>query len=204
MAAYDLILGTVKSAATQHRIQIRIRELKQLFNSMDPSPFFEKDLDADAERFIVESAEELPIDQPLELIVHLGNSPGEADPQHLVLTAVHHYFRERAEQARLAFRRLMRQGQASLAIGVVFLAGCFTTAELLDKLQPSNRWLLLLREGLVIAGWVAMWRPMEIYLYDWWPLRRKRRLMNKLSSMSVKVILPKPPASGLALEATEK
>jgi hypothetical protein len=41
---------------------------------------------------------------------------------------------------------------------------------------------------LTIAGWVAMWRPMEIYLYDWWPLRRKSRLYQKLSQMPVQMI----------------
>ena len=35
------------------RIQLRLRELAQLFNSMDPSPFLDRDLDADAEEFIV-------------------------------------------------------------------------------------------------------------------------------------------------------
>ncbi|MBI1176367.1 hypothetical protein GC207_02890 [bacterium] len=176
-----------------HRIEIRIRELKQLFNSMDPSPFLEKDLDADAEQFIVESAEEYPLNEPVDLVVHLANPADESDPQHLVLTAVHHYFNERAVQARLAFRRLMRQGQWSLLIGAVFLAVCFTAAEVLDTIQPANRWLLLLREGLIIAGWVAMWRPMEIYLYDWWPLRRKLKLMRKLAHMPIKVLLPKAP-----------
>jgi hypothetical protein len=189
--------GVGMPAAVPHpRIEIRIRDLRQLFNSMDPSPFLEKDLDADAEQFIVESAEEHSLEEPLELVVHLGTLPEEADAQHLVLTAIHHYFRERSEQARLAFRRLMRQGQASLLIGIVFLVACFTGAELLDKLQPVNRWLLLLREGMIIAGWVAMWRPMEIYLYDWWPLRRKLRLMRKLSHIPVKVVLPKAPAAG--------
>lgn len=110
------------ASAPHHRLEIRIRELKQLFNSMDPAPFLEKDLDADAEQFIVESAEEHPLDEPLELVVHLATAPDETDPHHLVLTAIHHYFRERAEQARLAFRRLMRQGQVSLMIGIVFPA----------------------------------------------------------------------------------
>lgn len=177
--------------ASHHHVEIRIRELKQLFNSMDPAPFLEKDLDSDAEQFIVESAEEFPLGEPIELVVHLASAGEEKDPHHLVLTAVHHYFQGRSEHARLAFRRLMRQGQWSLVIGVVFLAVCFSGAELLDKLQPSNRWLQLLREGMIIAGWVAMWRPMQIYLYDWWPLRRNLKLMRKLSRMPVKVVLPK-------------
>lgn len=33
------------SPAPVHRIQLRLRELAQLFNSMDPTPFHHKDLD---------------------------------------------------------------------------------------------------------------------------------------------------------------
>lgn len=46
---------------------------------------------------------------------------------------------------------------------------------------------IVLREGLIIAGWVAMWRPMEIFLYEWWPLLRKGHLYQKLSRMHVEV-----------------
>jgi hypothetical protein len=43
------------------------------------------------------------------------------------------------------------------------------------------------KEGLTIAGWVAMWRPIEIYLYEWWPLRRRGQILDKLSRMAVEV-----------------
>jgi hypothetical protein len=55
--------------------------------------------------------------------------------------------------------------------------------------------LSLLRESLVIAGWVAMWRPMEIYLYEWWPLRRRRRVYQKLSRIPLEVVLASPHSS---------
>jgi hypothetical protein len=45
-------------------------------------------------------------------------------------------------------------------------------------------------EGLTIGGWVAMWRPMEIYLYDWWPLRRRGTLLDGLSRVDVDVQAP--------------
>ena len=38
-----------------------------------------------------------------------------------------------------------------------------------------------------VPGWVAMWRPMEIYLYDWWPLKRRGTLLSRLSRMKVEV-----------------
>ena len=46
---------------------------------------------------------------------------------------------------------------------------------------------LVLRESLVIAGWVAMWRPMEVFLYDWWPIREERKLQDRLAAMPVQI-----------------
>ncbi|MDQ3258423.1 MAG: hypothetical protein M3R15_31815 [Acidobacteriota bacterium] len=42
-----------KKTAPRHSIEIYVDRIEQLFNSMDPSPFHEKDLDRDAEEFIV-------------------------------------------------------------------------------------------------------------------------------------------------------
>ena len=45
--------GAVAAHAHPHSISLKLRDMSQLFNSMDPSPFIEKDLDDDAEEFIV-------------------------------------------------------------------------------------------------------------------------------------------------------
>jgi hypothetical protein len=45
----------------------------------------------------------------------------------------------------------------------------------------------LIAEGFFILGWVANWRPLEIFLYDWWPIRRKRNLLAKLAATSVEL-----------------
>ena len=47
------------------------------------------------------------------------------------------------------------------------------------------------RESLTIAGWVAMWRPMQIFLYDWWPLRHLGKIYENLSRMPVELRLRK-------------
>ena len=39
----------VKDRGHPDIIRLKLRDMKQLFNSMDPSPFIEKDLDDDAE-----------------------------------------------------------------------------------------------------------------------------------------------------------
>jgi len=169
-----------------HRIELKLHDISQLFNSMDPSPFHEKDLDADAEEFIVSWAQEYPTDAPLALRIHLEQSP-DGDLQDIVRQSIHHYFDYRAKLTRLEFRRLMEQGRKSMVIGLAFLALCFGATELVLP-HEDGAWVRFLREGLLIAGWVAMWRPMQIYLYEWWPLRRRQRTFDKLSKIPVDVI----------------
>ena len=59
------------STLADNRIEVKLRELAQLFNSMDLSPFIDRDLDAAAEEFIVSWAREIPHKGELELAVHL-------------------------------------------------------------------------------------------------------------------------------------
>ena len=169
-----------------HTIELSLRDTSQLFNSMDPSPFVEKDLDDDADEFIMSWAQEFPPGAPVKLRVYLEQWPTE-DPNELIRQAVHHYFAHRATLTALAFTRLMKQARTSLLIGVVFLAACLLVIRALPS-SEAGTWAGMLRESLTIAGWVAMWRPMQIYLYDWWPLRRRSRIYAKLSHMPVEVI----------------
>jgi hypothetical protein len=152
---------------------------------MDPSPFQEKDLDDDAEEFIVGWAREFPRRDLISLIVHLKQLPAHEDAQHLLENSIHNYFAYRAKLNGLEFRYLLKQGRTSLIIGLAFLALCVLTSQLLR--HRAGTLPIVLREGLIIAGWVAMWRPMEIFLYEWWPLLRRGRLYEKLSRMRVEV-----------------
>jgi hypothetical protein len=169
-----------------HCIELDLHDISQLFNTMDPSPFHEKDLDHDAEEFILSWASEFPVQEPVALVVHLAESPQGQSPQALVEQAVHHYFAYRRRLNRMDFRHLMKEGRQSLLIGLLFLAVCLAATEALGRHELGTL-LSLARESLLIGGWVAMWRPMEIYLYEWWPLRRRGRIYEKLSQMPVQV-----------------
>jgi hypothetical protein len=178
---------TAADPAHSRSISLKLRDLNQLFNSMDPSPFIEKDLDDRAEEFIVGWAQEFPPDAHVMLRVHLEQWPTQDNPKELIRQAVHNHFAHRAELTHLEFRALMKQGWTSLLIGLSCLASCLIISKALLR-GEAGTWASVLQESLTIAGWVAMWRPMQIYLYDWWPLRRRGRIYEKLSHMSVEVI----------------
>lgn len=129
---------------------------------MDPSPFIEKDLDDDAEDFIVSWTQEVPPKAPITLRIYLDQWPPD-DPRELVRTAVHNYFTHRAKITDLEFKRLLRQERTSLLIGLVFLAACLLLSKMLLG-HAAGTWGTVVRESLTIAGWVALRRPMQIYL----------------------------------------
>src|SRR6202158_371000 len=72
--------GRVMDTGHPHTISLKLRDVNQLFNSMDPSPFIEKDLDDDAEEFIVSWAQEFSPKTLLKLRIYLDQWPAE-DPK---------------------------------------------------------------------------------------------------------------------------
>jgi hypothetical protein len=168
-------------------IEIRVAELKQLFNAIDPSPFREKDLDPKAEEFIVGWARDVSRDAPLALLVHLERPAGLPEEAAALGDAVHEYFRNRADTTRRRLRQMFRVGRTSLVIGTSWLALSLALGDAFATALGAGRFGELLREGLLIGGWVAMWRPMEIFLYDWWPIRAEARLYDRLGAMPVRI-----------------
>jgi hypothetical protein len=67
-----------KDSSARHdlaTIELRIREIKQLFNSLDATPFPATDLDADAEEFMLDWAMEFRSDAPLRIRIHIEHAP---------------------------------------------------------------------------------------------------------------------------------
>jgi hypothetical protein len=102
----------------------------------------------------------------------------------------------RSQASRQRLKRLFKLGRTSLLIGMLFLVASFGLGGIIESALEGQRLGALFRESLVIGGWVAMWRPLEIFLYDWWPIRLERRLYDKLSAMPVRVAYTEPRAGG--------
>ncbi len=174
--------GATQAAAGRAVLELHLGELRQLFNSMDPAPFRERDLDPKATDYIVDWATEAPAGQALAMVVRLDKpTPDGALPG----DAVREYFQRRAVAKRRELSKLFRVGRISLVIGLAFLGGAISAGEALGNLVAKDSHAYLLRESLAIGGWVALWRPLEIFLYDWWPLRAQARLYDRLGAMQV-------------------
>ena len=169
-------------------IEVHVSDLKELFNSFDPTPFRKRDLDPDAEEFITSWARDLPAERPLRLVVHADRAAASPDATEIVHQAIRDHFKREADQTRQKLRLLFRNGRVSLGIGLAVVAATVIVGDTAEKLMEGYRFGSIIRESLLIGGWVAMWRPIEIFLYEWWPIRAEARLFDRLSKMKVEVV----------------
>ena len=189
--------------ASASELRLYLRDTAQLFNSMDPAPFRERDLDPNAESYIVEWAREAPRRGPLGLAIVFDKRPATAEDRATIEAAVHEYFRQRALATRQRLRWLFRTGRISLLVGFAFVAFTVFAGELLAGLSGAERYMQMIVDSLVIGAWVALWRPLEIFLYDWWPIRDEARLYERLSRAGVRLestVAAAAPAPALGVQ----
>jgi hypothetical protein len=173
-------------------IELRVREASHLFDPLDASLLVERDLNHRVEEWIVESLKELRTKDACEVVLHFDQPNSIADEEQIVTRAIHGYFARRAKIWQSKLHQLIRRGLISLVIGLAFLGVFFLTGRMFVRLMGENTFTTLLTESLIIGGWVAMWRPLEIFLYDWWPIRGERRLCDRLSHIPVRIVYDQP------------
>jgi len=170
-------------------IGVRAREFDQLMETFEPlcgggSVVLER-----VERFIISQTRAVPRRALAGLVIELDvHGPGVSESAR-VERIIQGHFARRSGELRRELWVLLRRGAASLAIGVAFLSAFLALWQFAGPHLGDMPQATLMREGLLIFGWVAMWKPLEIFLYDWWPLVGERRLLDRLARMPVHVEL---------------
>ena len=176
-------------------IEVRVEQLSQLFDTLDPFPFRERDLDKDAEEFIVGWARELPRNQPINIIIHAPAAELRSEYANEIAPALKRYFNYRADVVGRDLNELFRIGRRSLLIGLTVLGACILLSRAVLAVSGAGNFSRFTEEGFIILGWVANWKPIEIFLYEWWPLARRRDLYRSLAVANVE-LRPTEPDKG--------
>ena len=176
-------------------IEVRVERLSQLFDTLDPFPFRERDLDKDAEEYIVGWAREFSRDQPFNIIIHAPDDRLNSEYANQMSSALSRYFNYRSDLIGRDLNELFRIGRQSLLIGMTVLAVCVLVSRSAVAVLGSGNISRFMEESLIILGWVANWKPIQIFLYDWWPLARRRDLYRRLGAADVEVRLTRPSST---------
>ena len=167
-------------------IDIYLHTAQQLFDSRDPAPFRDRDLDEDAAEYVYATATDIPAEKPLKLVLFLERDPVPPLDPAVIPSAVRAHFAYEAVRVNRRLSQQRRFGRVALAAGLSVLVVLLTIAEIVKAYQTGHGGEII-REGLVITAWVAMWKPIEVLLYDWWPLVDQRRQIARIVSSEIEV-----------------
>jgi hypothetical protein len=167
-------------------IEITLASIPQLFNSFDPAPFYEKELDTDAEKYIVSTVRDFPRKTQFKIVVYLPAEMMASEQAKTIAPAIHNHFQYLSLVATRNFREKFRYGRLSLVIGLAFLAVALVARQEVSALDDTL-FTQLLSDAFLIIGWVAMWEPVTVLLYQLWPITRTKRIYDRIAAMEIKI-----------------
>ena len=175
-----------RSAKGRTEISLSLKAVDDLFVSFDPSPLVGRDIDNAIEEFVVETVVDAPRGRAIALALHLPADEAQGANAAVIAEAFRNYFGFMRAREEGRIRRLWRDGRASLAVGLVFLAVCIAAGQAAVAVAPGPVGSFV-EQSLMILGWVANWKPVEIFLYEWRPMKRLLDVYDELSRLEVSV-----------------
>lgn len=175
-----------KHAEGKRWIEVRVKSSQQLFDARDPAPFRERDLDDDFVEYVLSSVREFPISAPLKIVIYVEENETTELPKASIREAIRSYFAYKIDLQRGDLKTFMKRAQLFLLIGLLVLGSCIGVAQSLTIPTPPGA-IGILREGIVIFGWVSVWKPIELILFDWYPLFEKLRFYKKITGTEIDI-----------------
>lgn len=167
-------------------IEVRVKTAQQLFDARDPAPFRDRDLDDDFSEYITTSADEFSRKTPLKIVIYIAEAQSPDLDKDAIREGIHSFITYQIELKRMQLTKLFKMARLFLFIGLVSLAICLTLSRMLigDVGEVQH----VLKEGLIIFGWVSLWKPFELILFDWYPAYDRIRLFRKMLETEIEVI----------------
>lgn len=167
-------------------IEVRVKSPQQLFDARDPAPFRERDLDDAFVEYIFSSVREFAASSPLKIVIYIEENETKDLSRESVREAIRSYFVYKIDIQKGDLNTFMKRAQLFLLIGLLVLASCIGIAQSLTVPNPPGA-IGILREGIVIFGWVSIWKPIELILFDWYPIFERLRFYKKLLATEVDI-----------------
>ena len=101
-------------------IEIKLTSVIQLFNSFDPAPFYEKEIDSEAEDYIVDTVEDFPAKTKFMIRIYLPPAIVASEEAKKIVPAIHNHFRYRMLVTERKYRAKLRLAGSASSSGSLF------------------------------------------------------------------------------------
>jgi hypothetical protein len=167
------------------QLVLKFNDADQLLIDRNSLFYGKRMLNPDAEEFIIEEASMASLNGHIHLKLHFRrNEPGRMDE---IADAIHRHFGYRRKKSEKQLKKVLHLGWRSLLTSIVFFALLVALTFVLIRLLPEGRLSGTFQELLIILGWVVLWRPADLLLFDWRPIKRDASLFRKLELCKVEI-----------------
>jgi hypothetical protein len=164
-------------------IDIAVKNTKDIYQQFGHSPLRSNILSRDFEDYILSSIKSCSLDENIELAIFMPRSLEEGD---LIIPVIHKHFEDREKQNSLQLKQEFKQWTVNMVIGVLFLVLCLILVQILEVFSYINI-IKIIKESLLIVGWVALWEPVTFILFGWRNIKRDTLIYKKLAHIPISI-----------------
>ena len=158
----------------------------QLFTVPEPDPFDPRVRFASGLETIVSELKPKALIRKVRTTIVLPSDQITPDAEARLREALTRHCQYHVRQNRQDLISLRWQGIKALQNGIIFLGVCLLLSTLFENAEILPEWLRRFGgEGFLIAGWVSLWHPIEILLYEWWPFSRQIHIYESIMRMEI-------------------
>jgi hypothetical protein len=165
---------------------IRLDSIDQLFWDFEAGPVAEHTLSGDARWYLLDEWERVRDAEPSHLTVYAPESDRADTDEDAVREAIWTSLRKSSGPLR-RIDPLSRQEKVSAWIGVAVLLACVWASTAMDQLT-DNLVVQGLSQGILLVGWVALWRPAERFVVEVVPHVFNRRRFAEFADIDVRFV----------------
>ena len=146
-------------------IPARLGNYNEFFNPMDPSPAPARDLSLELVEYLNQCSVEILERYPLALSIEIQNEPRAALREKECLESLRSFYQHAIFTTQAQIRRKRRQalkylGVSFLCLGAYILSEWFQSVQ--GRVGAGGFFVDLLREAVLIGGWVFMWEAVTL------------------------------------------
>ncbi len=163
-------------------IEISINQPYDLYDDKDPSPLNVRDITPAVEQYIVDCVREIPSSLGIRIDFYFYTFTGDANDVDQLRKSVSDFFKYAAIVKKAEFKNKIMQGLKSLLMGLTFLFLCTYSSHAFVEYSDSLLKAFFI-EGVTVLGWVSLWNPVQIFLYEIWPILSQVSILNRCTSI---------------------
>ena len=170
----------------RYDLLLHLDNLAQFFAVSEPDPFDPRTRLASGLETIASELKPKALIRKVRTTIVLPADQITPDAEARLREALTRYCQYQIRQNRQDLISLRWQGIKALQNGIIFLGVCLLLSTLFENAELLPEWLRRFGgEGFLIAGWVSLWHPIEILLYEWWPFSRQIHIYESISRMEI-------------------